>query len=235
MCRLWPSLSVRYGQTAGHVSTKCMIRALPPQKSAKHVPQPPPVDQCQSSPASLPSSHPSPPSLPSSHPSPPSLPSSHPSHPHPPPPSHSSLPQQTHPSIPLLPGVDRLLSDLSSLVGSPLCSDVVINTGDGRGIPAHSAILVCRCPMLAEVSRIVVAPSALSILPPSYLMLQRLVQCADKPVHLDFSQFGRDTVVSFLNYLYTGSIPHGHGIGPVTMLAMRYVPIPYYSRCPLVN
>ena len=75
------------------------------------------------------------------------------------PPSHNSRspqpsqPAPTHPSPPpVLPrGVQRLLSDYSSLVGSQLCSDVIISTGDGRGIPAHSAILACRCPMLAEV------------------------------------------------------------------------------------
>ena len=73
-------------------------------------------------------------------------------------PSHttSHIATQTPPIRPptLLPSsVKTLLTDLSSLVGSQLCSDVIITAGDGRGIPAHSAILACRCPMLAEVSR----------------------------------------------------------------------------------
>ena len=52
--------------------------------------------------------------------------------------------------------------------------------------------------------------------------MQRLFQCFDKPVHLDFSQFDRATVVSFLRYLYTGTVPHRNGMGQVTMLALRY-------------
>ena len=64
----------------------------------------------------------------------------------------SSPMSQLRPLTLLPPPVKTLLSDLSSLVGSQLCSDVIITAGDGRGIPAHSAILACRCPMLAEVS-----------------------------------------------------------------------------------
>ena len=49
-------------------------------------------------------------------------------------------------------GVARLTSDLHSLVGSSLLSDVIITTGSGSKVPAHASILACRCPALREVS-----------------------------------------------------------------------------------
>lgn len=58
------------------------------------------------------------------------------------------------------------------------------------------------------------------------LCVQRLFHSLDKPVHLDFRQFDRATVVSFLRYLYTGTIPHQNGMNSVTMLAMRYMHTP---------
>ena len=58
---------------------------------------------------------------------------------------------------------------------------------------------------------------------PDYLLFQRLFHSLDKPIHLDFSQFDRATVITFLRYLYTGAIPHQNGMKPVAMLAMRYV------------
>lgn len=78
-----------------------------------------------------------------------------PSTPQPPAPPTWHPPSSRPSPPPTLPrGVQTLLSDLSSLVGSQLCSDVVITVADGRGIPAHSAILACRCPLLAEVNSI---------------------------------------------------------------------------------
>ena len=78
----------------------------------------------------------------------------------PPQPSHTHISSRA----PILPrGVQTLLSDLSSLVGSQLCSDVIITVDDGRGIPAHSAILACRCPMLAEVSAVCEYVSVVSV------------------------------------------------------------------------
>ena len=53
---------------------------------------------------------------------------------------------------------------------------------------------------------------------------QRLFQSLDKPTHLDFSQFDRATVIAFLRFLYTGTIPHQNGMKSVAMLAMRYAP-----------
>ena len=49
-------------------------------------------------------------------------------------------------------GVARLTSDLHSLVGSSLLSDVTITTRSGSKVPAHASILACRCPALREVS-----------------------------------------------------------------------------------
>ena len=56
-----------------------------------------------------------------------------------------------------------------------------------------------------------------------FLCLQRLFHSLDKPIHLDFRQFDRATVITFLHYLYTGTIPHQNGMKSVAMLAMRYV------------
>jgi hypothetical protein len=54
------------------------------------------------------------------------------------------------------------------------------------------------------------------------MLAERLFHSLDKPVRLDFSQYSRATVVSFLRYLYTGTIPSGqNGTKSVKLLAMR--------------
>ena len=48
-------------------------------------------------------------------------------------------------------GIARLTSDLHSLIGSSLLSDVTITTRSGSKVPAHAAILACRSPTLRKV------------------------------------------------------------------------------------
>ena len=123
-----------------------------------HSPQPSPVAHSHISHAHSPQSSPvahshiyhSPQPSPTAQPHISRSPQAHSHAPHSPRPSHMAHTLPSRP--PTLPrGVRTLLSDLSSLIGSQLCSDVVITVADGRGIPAHSAILACRCPILVEV------------------------------------------------------------------------------------
>ena len=55
------------------------------------------------------------------------------------------------------------------------------------------------------------------------MVFQRLFHSLDKPVHLDFSQYDRVTVVLFLRYLYTGTVPNQNGMKAVKGLALRYI------------
>ena len=80
--------------------------------------------------------------------------------------------------------VSTLQSDLSSMVNTPLLSDLTVLTGDGSHLRAHGCILAARCPGFRQA---VLAKSA-------------------APSVLDLSMFSRQGVLLYLEKVYTAAI-----------------------------